>query len=147
MFGYSHLYIVCLRCMLVIGLTGSTDLQEPRETDGASFIEKDFLNYFIKMKNAQLLKAYDLIRELQEVDTLLNRHRHLSDDTFMTDQYVALKDKLFARLLTMLAKPGMASSTSYQLIGQLVERHYEPGSPALPLSDEWAELHRLALSA
>lgn len=99
------------------------------------------------MKNAQLLRVYDLIRELQEVDTLLNRHRQLSDDPFMTDQYVALKDKLFARLLTMLAKPGLASSASYQLVRQLVERHYKPESPALPLSDEWAELQRLALSA
>ena len=101
------------------------------------------------MKNAQLLKVYDLIRELQEVDTLLKRHQHLSDDTFMVDQYMALKDKLFAKLLIMLAKPGLASSTSYQLIRQLVEKHYDHTAPSLPLpdSDEWAELRRLALVA
>ena len=99
------------------------------------------------MKNAQLLKVYDLIRELQEVDTLLNRHQHLSDDAFMTDQYLALKDKLFSRLLTTLAKPGLASSASYQLVRQLVEKYYGATSPALPLSDEWAEIQRLALAA
>lgn len=99
------------------------------------------------MKNAQLLKVYDLIREIQEVDALLNRHQHLSDDTFMVDQYRALKDKLFARLLTMLAKPGLASSTSYQLVRQLIEKHYGSKPASLPLSDEWAELQRLALAA
>ncbi len=99
------------------------------------------------MKNAQLLKVYDLIREFQEVDILLKRHQHLSDDTFMTDQYMALKDKLFAKLLTTLVKPGLASSTSYQLVRQLVEKYYDSTSPALPLSDEWAELQRLALAA
>lgn len=98
------------------------------------------------MKNAQLLKVYDLIRELQEVDTLLKRHQQLSDDTFMADQYVALKDKLFAKLLTMLAKPGLASSTSYQLIRQLVEKYYNAQLPAAPLSEEWAEIQRLALA-
>ena len=99
------------------------------------------------MKNAQLLKIYDLIRELQEVDTLLSRHQHLSDDTFMADQYLALKDKLFAKLLTTLVKPGLASSNSYQLVRQLVEKYYGSKSPSMPLSDEWAELQRLALAA
>lgn len=99
------------------------------------------------MKNAQLLKVYDLIRELQEVDTLLSRHQHLSDDMFMTDQYLALKDKLFAKLLTTLAKPDLASSNSYQLVRQLVEKYYGSRSPSLPVSDEWAELQRLALAA
>ena len=98
------------------------------------------------MKNGQLLKVYDLIRELQDVNTLLSRHQHLSDDTFMTDQYLALKDKLFARLLTTLAKPGLASSDSYQLVQQLIEKYYGSKSLALPLLDEWAELQRLALT-
>lgn len=99
------------------------------------------------MKNAQLLKVYDLIRELQEVDILLKRHQQLSDDTFMTDQYLALKDRLFSRILTALAKPGLASSTSYQLVRQLIEKYYGSKFPAQPLTDEWAELQRLALTA
>jgi hypothetical protein len=99
------------------------------------------------MKNAQLLKIYDLIRELQEVDTLLKRHQQLSDDTFMTDQYQSLKDKLFSRLLTTLAKPGLASSDSYQLVRQLVEKYYGSQPNTQAVSDEWAELQRLALTA
>lgn len=133
--------------MLVTGRIGWTDSPEPKEIDAVSFTEKDFLNYLFKMKNAQLLKVYDLIRELQEVDTLLGRHRQLSDDTFMTDQYLALKDKIFSRLLTLLAKPGLASSEGYHFISQLVQKYYGPKPPSVSLSDEWAELQRLALAA
>lgn len=99
------------------------------------------------MKNAQLLKAYDLIREIHDVDSLINLHRNLSGDAFMTDQYLARKDQLFARLLTLLAQPALASSASYRLIRQLIEKYYTAdmiaSSPA-GLTDEWQELERLA---
>lgn len=100
------------------------------------------------MKNAQLLKAYDLIREIQDIDSLIHLHRNLSGDTFMTDQYLARKDQLFARLLTLFAQPALASSTSYRLIRQLVEKYYAAdmnASSPTGLTDDWKELERLAL--
>lgn len=100
------------------------------------------------MKNVQILKAYDLIREIQEVDSLINLHQSLSKDVFMIDQYLARKDKLFARLLTLLAQPALASSTSYRLVRQLVEKYYATDMTASApnsLMDDWLELERLAL--
>ena len=100
------------------------------------------------MKNVQILKAYDLIREIQEVDSLINLHQSLSEDVFMIDQYLARKDKLFARLLTLLAQPALASSTSYRLVKQLVEKYYATdvtASAPNSLMDDWQELERLAL--
>ena len=100
------------------------------------------------MKNAQLLKAYDLIRDIQDVDHLIRLHQNLSADTFMIGQYLARKDKLFARLLMLLAQPSLASSTGYRLIRQLVERYYTADMAATSsdeLLDEWQELERIAL--
>ena len=100
------------------------------------------------MKNAQLLKAYDLIREIEEMDTLISLHQSLSDDAFMTNQYTARKDKLFARLLTLLAQSTLASSASYRLVRQLVEKYYSDdiaSSVLNILKDDWLELKRLAL--
>jgi hypothetical protein len=100
------------------------------------------------MKNAKLLKAYDLIREIKDIDSLIESHHRLSNDSFMTDQYQARKDKLFAQLVTLLAQPSLASSVSYRLIRQLVEKYYATDIVAsLPagMTDEWQELERLVL--
>lgn len=100
------------------------------------------------MKNAQLLKVYDLIREIQDVDNLIRLHQDLSNDRFMTDQYLARKDKLFASLLVLVAKPTLASSTGYRLISQLVEKYYTADmtrTSADAMRDEWRELEQLTL--
>ena len=100
------------------------------------------------MKNAQLLKAYDLIRDIQDVDQLIRLHQNSSEDTFMIGQYLARKDNLFARLLVLLAQPGLASSTGYRLIRQLVERYYAADVTAITsdgLLEEWKELERMTL--
>ena len=77
------------------------------------------------MKNARGLKLYDLIQEVKKTDELLKLHRSLADDDFLVDQYVARKDKLFARLVKELASPRWASSASYQLLRQLVGQFYD----------------------
>lgn len=101
------------------------------------------------MKNARILKIYDLIQEVKKTDELLSIHRDLSDDDFMVEQYVARKDKLFAKLITELANPSLASAVSFHLVQQLVEKFYTAADSAVTLKTipDLEELKQLALAA
>ena len=102
------------------------------------------------MKNAQILKLYDLIQEIKKTDDLIRIHQNLADDAFVVDQYLALKDNLFAQLISDLAKPQFASAVSYQFVQALIERFYsnEPSKVASsPLTAELIELRNTTLSA
>ncbi len=94
------------------------------------------------MKNARILKLLDLVQEVKKIDDLIALHRSLSNDAFMLDQYVARKDKLFAKLITELANPAMASVVSFQLVQQLIEKFYtNTGTTVIP--DKMTDLEEL----
>nr|WP_293838493.1 hypothetical protein [uncultured Arsenicibacter sp.] len=102
------------------------------------------------MKNARVLKLYDLIQELKKTEEVIALHRSLSEDTFMIGQYSAVKDQLFARILSELTSPQLASAVSYQLIRQLIESFYQPLADDMPtksIDQELLELKALALAA
>lgn len=103
------------------------------------------------MKNAQVLKLYDLIQEVKKTDELIKLHRSLTDDEFLVEQYLACKDKLFARLVKELASPQLASSASYQLLRQLVGRFYDAEETTSPTTSETEadllELRQLAMAS
>lgn len=100
------------------------------------------------MKNPQVLKLYDLIQEVSRLDELIRQHQDVASDTFMIDQYVARKDKIFAKLLLELASPRLASALSYQLVQRLVNRFYASGPVSKPATDvepDLLELQHLTL--
>lgn len=103
------------------------------------------------MKNARMLKLYDLIQEVKKTDELIKLHRSLTDDGFLVEQYLARKDKLFARLVQELASPRWASPASYQLLRHLVGQFYEAdGTNSLSSSETEAslvELRQLAMAS
>lgn len=95
-----------------------------------------------------MLKLYDLIQEVKKTDELIKFHRSLTDDVFLVEQYIARKDKLFARLVKELASPTLASSASYQLLRQLVGQFYDSASPATTETEaDLLELQQLALAS
>ncbi len=101
------------------------------------------------MKNARILKIADLIHEVKKIDTIIALHRNLSDDDFMVDQYVAQKNKVFAKLITELANPALASTGSFHLVQQLVETFYagpDVQEDSAVISD-LEELKQIALTA
>ncbi|MCY7351439.1 MAG: hypothetical protein LH606_12360 [Cytophagaceae bacterium] len=100
------------------------------------------------MKNARMLKLHDLIQEVKKTDELIKLHHSLADDNFMVEQYVARKDKLFARLVKELASPQLASPASYRLLRQLVGQFYDSTSPAITETEaDLLELQQLALAS
>ncbi len=103
------------------------------------------------MKNARMLKLYDLIQDVKKTDELIKIHRSLSDDEFLVEQYIARKDKLFARLVKELASPQLASYASYQLLYQLVGHFYDSESINSSITSEaeadLLELRQLAMAS
>lgn len=102
------------------------------------------------MKNAQVLKLYDLIQEIKKTDEVLRLHQNLSADTFMVEQYTAHKNKVFAKIITELMSPTLASSVSYQLVVQLVQHFYgtiKGLQPPSGIEKDLLELQTLALAS
>ncbi|KAB7732504.1 hypothetical protein F5984_00650 [Rudanella paleaurantiibacter] len=81
------------------------------------------------MKNPRLLKIYDLVKDVQQLDELITLHKTHSADSFMLSQYQARKDKLFAQIIQLFAGPVLASSSSYLVIQQLIARFYKDPLP------------------
>ncbi len=86
------------------------------------------------MKNSSLYKIKDLVDEMKKLDSLIDLHRKIDDDEFMSSQYETKKSRLMKELILELTKESDKTPDVFGVIRKIIFRFY-PEEPTHPKSD------------